>query len=443
MVASDAENGPGHDAFVHWDVTDSDTYFVRARSEAGPATGTYQLGIILQNAGPAPDTSGVINPTMEPNDGLGTADDVSTSWRQVGFRSQTTGNIAAGDADVFRYQLTAGDLVTVDVASLGLNAQVTLRSSTGTPIASNNGDGTDNDASLIAFNIPTTGDYYVEVRRATGASTGAYSLDVYLTTNTTPPTATDQDFFNIGQMQAGDVITITMSGLDSNRGTLPDPTLAIFSANQQVQFDDNSGPGSDSIVYRYTVPTTNTNNFYIRASSLSGLFGSYQIGVSLENANAPPNVGGPDVVEAESNNSITLAQNVSTAWHRPSTARRRAATSAVRATWIATRSRSTRATSLDQHGRRPRGACRPGEHGHGPDRSFGERRDSPERLADLRLAHSLDRQLPSGRAVGQRIDRRVYRDRRSDRHPAAGATRQSAHRNRTERYQPRTRTMPR
>ena len=86
----------------------------------------------------------------------------------------------AGDIDNFRFEFSAGEIVTVIADSTSAaQTRVRLRDEAGTILAEDDrsADGT-TDAAVYAFTIPATGHYYVDIRAAAG--TGAYSTNVYL-----------------------------------------------------------------------------------------------------------------------------------------------------------------------------------------------------------------------------------------------------------------------
>lgn len=133
--------------------------------------------------------------------------------------------------------------------------------------------------------------------------------------------ATDTtDYFNIGAMQVGDTITLTMSGQDGGRGTHTDPWVRLYraGASGSVTGNDDRVAGTtvyyDSLVYRFVVSTADT--YYVRSSIASGTGGTYQLGVRLENVGAAPTLGTGQFTETEGNNSIATANNASSAWRR-------------------------------------------------------------------------------------------------------------------------------
>ncbi len=192
-ILSEYDSGPGNDALIARYLVPADgagDYYVRARGES--ASGTYQLGIWLENAGAPPITTDNVVQETEPNNSIDAANNASSSWRAVQYRSLTTGSISTtSDADFFAYQFTKDDRVTINIDSTStLDAKVSLYNSAGTLIASEDGSSSfpspyDKDSPIYAFLIPTSGVYYVQVQSASG--TGAYAANVYLSTTVTPP----------------------------------------------------------------------------------------------------------------------------------------------------------------------------------------------------------------------------------------------------------------
>jgi hypothetical protein len=111
IIASDDDSGPGLDALLRFTVTTTDTYYVRAHRANSTDTGTYQLGIFLENAGTAPNTGGTFTAEVESNNTTGTANNASSAWRSVPYFASAGGAITAGDTDIYSYQFTAGDVV--------------------------------------------------------------------------------------------------------------------------------------------------------------------------------------------------------------------------------------------------------------------------------------------------------------------------------------------
>ena len=199
-VTFDDDGGPGTDSLIwRFPITIADTYTVRARGfdTMVTSTGTYRLGIYLENTGATPTTGGTLTSETEPNDTIATANNAAASWRRVQYINTTSGTIAAADTDLFSYHFTAGDLVSTRVISTsGLDAKSALLDSTGTSLVLENSGSTGPglDSPIFAYPIPATGTYYLQVQA--GVGTGSYLAVVYLST-TTPPTLPCAGDFNL------------------------------------------------------------------------------------------------------------------------------------------------------------------------------------------------------------------------------------------------------
>ena len=141
LVTADDDSGPGVDALLfHFTISASDTYYLKARPFS-TSPGSYQLGLELESPALAPLTGGTVTTESESNNTAATATDVSSSWRRVQYVSRTQGTITSGDTDLTQFHFTAGDRVTINVASLStLDARVSLFNSAGTLLASENGN---------------------------------------------------------------------------------------------------------------------------------------------------------------------------------------------------------------------------------------------------------------------------------------------------------------
>jgi extracellular elastinolytic metalloproteinase len=216
-VASDDDSGPGTDSLIYrYTITTADTYYVRAyRFSTSTTTGTYQLGVLLENSGAVPGTGSILTAEVEPNDTIAQANDASSAWRPVGDTATAVGTIASGDTDIYSYQFTAGDVVTMIAHSTsGLSPTAALLNSSGTVLASDNGGsnvgGTGGQAPLFGYVIPATGTYYFRVTAASGI--GSYTADVSLSTTasvTTAPPGQDLYSFNLSAGQSASAVLKT------------------------------------------------------------------------------------------------------------------------------------------------------------------------------------------------------------------------------------------
>jgi len=192
-ISPDPDNaGPGNDGFIgRFSVTTAGTYYIEVSS---PGTGSYELGVFLENAGAAPTTGGSVSVETESNDTFGTATDASASWRAAGYLSHTGASITAGDTDLLRFQFQQGDVLTVHIDStFQVNARVSLLGDDGvTVLAGDDGSSQwrsgndDNDAAIYGLRIPATGTYYVKVQ-GVGGTTGNYNANLYLSSAAPPP----------------------------------------------------------------------------------------------------------------------------------------------------------------------------------------------------------------------------------------------------------------
>ncbi len=127
----------------------------------------------------------------------------------------------------------------------------------------------------------------------------------------------DEDWYKIGAMQNGDVLTVSVSGSNSKRGAVTDPNVELWRYNGGspilVKSDTDSGPGYDALIYRQTVTTTTADTYYVRMPK-TATSGAYDVGVWLENVSTAPTTGSGYLSEVESNNTSATAQDASSGW---------------------------------------------------------------------------------------------------------------------------------
>ena len=221
LVKSDIANGPGLDSeFYHFAIATDGNYVVQVRGNSS-TTGTYHLNLFLENSGTTPTTGVVVTSESEPNNTGATANDLSTSWRQVQYTSQTAGAISASDVDYHRYQFQAGDLVTAFVSptSGSPNTTLTLYNSAGTSLAVDNGssEALGTSSAIFSYRIPTTGSYYFAVGSVAGAGSGNYQLTVNLSANAAPtmaPTGYDTYAFTLN---SGEIASLAIANLTAGQ----------------------------------------------------------------------------------------------------------------------------------------------------------------------------------------------------------------------------------
>lgn len=126
----------------------------------------------------------------------------------------------------------------------------------------------------------------------------------------------DSDYFSVGRLQAGDELTVTLSGEFSERGTLTDPFVELYRWNGGmpvvVAGNDDDGPGTDSMLFRVAIAEDDT--YVVRARPWSNETGQYDLSLSLTNAGAAPATGDTFILEAEPNDSLPTAEDASAKW---------------------------------------------------------------------------------------------------------------------------------
>lgn len=260
-------------------------------------TGRYYLSVGSSPTLPTGTGSYRISATAIPDDQVSST---TTTGRVVVGSAGTTGTIEVpGDIDYFGVNVTAGNryrftLSGVDGAGGTLpDPYLSVWSMLiGEMVAQDNDSGTGRDAQ-VTYTAPNTETLYlsVEALRASANTTGTYRLSAELL----PPlsstddhaastetagrvtvggaaatgnieTSGDKDWFAV-DVTAGTRYRFTLSGTGDGGGTLSNPYLELLSpAGLRQAFDDDTGPGSDSLLI-YTA--TSTGRLYLSASASS------------------------------------------------------------------------------------------------------------------------------------------------------------------------------
>ncbi len=134
---------------------------------------------------------------------------------------------------------------------------------------------------------------------------------------------TDQDYFNIGALQVGDVLTISEEGSGAGAGTCTDTRVWLFRAGSanSVTDDDDNGPTRDSLIWRFPITVADTYivqgaGYAATNTGVTTALGTYRLGIYLENAGAAPTTGGTLGSETEPNDTVATANNSATSWRR-------------------------------------------------------------------------------------------------------------------------------
>lgn len=293
VIASDDDSGPGFDSLIdRFTITTADTYYVRAFRASG-SSGTYQVGVFLENSGTAPTTGGTVVTETEANDSIATANNLSTSWRSVNYLFASVGNIAASDTDIFSYTFTAGDIVSLRSTSTStLAPQSALLNSAGTAISTENGTSSVAGAGGVSphygYVIPTTGTYYFRNQAFSG--TGSYRDDVYVsTTATLTPSPDPSDHFALtltsGQ-RLGAVLKSSATNMD----------VAVLNSGGTVVATGTAGSTNlEKVISGYTAPSAGA--YYLRVSGFTSA--DYQLVTTKGGA-----------FDAEPNDTFATAQSI-------------------------------------------------------------------------------------------------------------------------------------
>lgn len=182
-----------------------------------------------------------------------------------------------------------------------------------------------NDARTVAEPLPLTSWVDSATYGAVAAvlevpfpSFSAAPLDYYqIAIRGTVHSAADLDWFNLGTMNAGDTLTVSLAGLAGARGLLADPVISLYrnvgGVPVLVAQDDNSGPGSDALLLDRAIATT--GQYYLLVDGASTATGSYTAGIRLRSS-TPPALGSGGVAESETNDGFSQADVAGNSWRR-------------------------------------------------------------------------------------------------------------------------------
>lgn len=192
----------------------------------------------------------------------------------------------------YRFQASANDLITVRMSrtSGSLDAFLTLTDANLVTLATDDDGGGGQNARLDQFLIPADGTYYIIASRfegEAGKTAGGYRLELqslgnafdgvpegvarigYGVTMTGSISNDAPEALYAFRANAGDIVTVTMSRSDGDL----DPVVSLLDASRnELVSDDDSGPGQDARIERFTMPASGV--YYVRASRYSGTNGN-------------------------------------------------------------------------------------------------------------------------------------------------------------------------
>ena len=176
----------------------------------------------------------------------------ATTSRSIAIGDTTSDTLElAGDTDWYRINLVAGQQISVILQGLTLaDPIVRIRNAAGTILFQNDdwGDGVDAFDSFVAFGVPATGTYFIDVGSAPNNQTGTYQLSV--TPYTPPPVVTvdtiarqlthgywseDTHHFDVSVSRS---ISVDLTGIDPSGLAVARQALAIWTDIIGVAFPE-------------------------------------------------------------------------------------------------------------------------------------------------------------------------------------------------------------
>jgi hypothetical protein len=252
-------------------------------SSAGGSASGFRLVALMAGAK-------MLRPITEAACGLGGAQSLACNQTKSGSLSSTDCTLSDGSyADVYAFQGTAGDQITIDMASSAFDTYLILWNSAGTKVDEDDDSGAGTN-SQITYTLTSTGTWYVGANSLSVGDTGGYTLTLHCggsgnncpiltiscgaqlsgTLSASDCLLADGSYADLYQFAgtSGQVATIDLtSGAFDTYLVLSDPGGNI------VAVDDDSGVGTDS---RISYTLTQSGNWLLAANSLqSGVIGSY------------------------------------------------------------------------------------------------------------------------------------------------------------------------
>ncbi len=273
QVAFNDDGGQGLNSLIeNYTLPTSGTFTIVARSFGNRGRGNYTLTLSTGTAQP-PQGSGTIT--------IGQT--VTGSLNQ----SQQT----------WTFSGNAGDVISIEMNSTDFDTYLELNGPNGQQVAFNDDGGPGLNSFINGFRLPTSGTYTIIARSFANAGRGTYTLTltaggVVVPTPTPfptqpPPPSSDRGAIEFGQTvtgslnqsqerwtftaNAGDVITIEMNSSDF------DTYLELHDADeQQVAFNDDGGPGLNSLINGFRIPRSGRYTIIARSFANGGR-GSYTL----------------------------------------------------------------------------------------------------------------------------------------------------------------------
>lgn len=190
----------------------------------------------------------------------------------------TTALTATIRADVYGFEVQAGDRVTISMQSTEFDAYLELLDADGTILTFNNDGGRGTDALIRTYELPASGFYFVNATSVDGVQTGTYTITLMIARRA------DEGVIEPGEVVIGALTTgrqtaeYTFSAQAGDRATVDlasddfDPLVRLFDPNGvEIAANDDGGPGLYALINNLTL--NQSGEYRIRVDSFRGYVG--------------------------------------------------------------------------------------------------------------------------------------------------------------------------
>ena len=289
------------------------TYRIKAINEHGVSERSRWSHI---NVPAAPGGPGKRANVSEPDGEDLPSDNTTTGEVDVG--GSVTGNIGTGtDGDWFKVVLEAGTRYQIDLEGADTSRgtlpdpRMGLYYSNALVGSYSNDEGVGKNARRI-YTPDAAGTYYVRAQNSNGSDTGTYTLSVIVlgangaseadtdfpSNNTTTgrvnvgasvtgniESATDSDWFRV-DLEAGKEYQIDLEGNETSKGTLADPSLALYNGVGNLIIENDDAEYALALNSGLVITPTSAGTFYLKATTANSETGTYTL--SVREVDDPP-----------------------------------------------------------------------------------------------------------------------------------------------------------
>ncbi|MBI5667743.1 MAG: PPC domain-containing protein [Chloroflexi bacterium] len=290
-------------------------YSITVSSYNRASTGEFTLTLEkVENSAGAPTAAALPTMVASPTD-VAAEPTAAPASGTLAIGDSVTGTLTKESPAVdYVFEGSAGQTVTITLASTDFDAYLLLKDASGDTLASDDDGAGSYDARISAFSLPADGTYTISAGSYTNAETGAYTLSLdfasvrqtpvptesALTATPTPfpppteaateePAAQAGNALAIGQTISGELtggapVTYTLEGRAGQLVTIRlvseafDSYLRLLSAaGAELATDDDSGGSLNAQIALYTLPQTGT--YTVSVESFSGAGGAFTLSV--------------------------------------------------------------------------------------------------------------------------------------------------------------------